>query len=506
MLKLACIISVSLFFSYTSIASVKSNFSLHSEVEHEHKSLPMVGIRINGGAKFTNNKNVEVEIKSLKTDKSQLESMKVGFDPDLSNSNWKPYTEEIIKMQLPGEDGEKRIYVQLKDKAGNNSQIESNKIVYDSTPPKNTKISINKGEKYTNDKLGRVLVNVKADEAHEIMLSNSPQFQNGRWEAYKESMKWVIEVGTRDEEKVVYAKFRDQAGNESPTISAGIILDITAPAGASIQINDGDKYTRSNKFKLTLTAKDATKVRIVSRGIGKNYDFKPDASGKMEIRWETDSLQGVKSVKAYFMDEAKNTTKIPAETSIIFKTTPPKKALITIDLDRKYTNNPKGIVTIKLLTKETPQNLRLLISNKPNFEGAKQKTFVSSISNWQLESENDGLKSIYVRLIDQANNISEVSKTDIFLDRTPPSVHSFSINGKSKWCISLKVMLNCDVDDAFEAQYSNNPNTLRNIKWEKYNEQHPDWTIMPGDGEKTVTDVLKMKQGMFPKLFRQKSF
>ena len=112
MLKLACILSVLLFLSYPSTASADSN-SLHSVNVIEYKSLPLLGIRINGGAKYTNNKNIEVEIKSLKTDKSLLESMKIGFDPDLSNTNWRPYSEEVIKMQLNGEDGEKKIYVQL---------------------------------------------------------------------------------------------------------------------------------------------------------------------------------------------------------------------------------------------------------------------------------------------------------------------------------------------------------------------------------------------------------
>ena len=502
MLRLACILSVSVFLSYTSIAYAHTNSFHPSKVEH--KSLPLIGIRINGGAKYTNKENIDVEIKSLKTDRSLLESMKIGFDPDLSNSNWQPYSEETIKIQLKGGDGEKRIYVQLKDKAGNNSSIESNKIIYDTTPPKNPKISINKGEKYTNDKLGRVLVNVKADDADEVMISNSSQFQNGRWESYKESIKWVIDMGTGDGEKIVYAKFRDLAGNESQPVGAGTVLDITPPVGGSIKINNGDKYTRSKKIKLTLASKDATKVRIVSRGIGKNYDFKPNADGIMEIRWETDSLQGAKSVKAYFMDEAKNTTKIPAEASIIFKTTPPEKAQIIIDQGRKYTNNPKGTVTVKLSTKETPQNIRMLISNKPNFEGAKEKTFATSILNWQLDNETDGLKSIYIRLIDQAGNISGIAKADIFLDRTPPTVNSFSINGKSEWCISLKVMLNNDVDDAFEAQYSNNPNTLRNIKWEKYSEQRTDWTILPGDGEKIVYGRFRDEAGNISKIVSTK--
>jgi hypothetical protein len=34
--------------------------------------LPLIGIRINAGAKYTNDRNIEVEIKSLKTDKSLL--------------------------------------------------------------------------------------------------------------------------------------------------------------------------------------------------------------------------------------------------------------------------------------------------------------------------------------------------------------------------------------------------------------------------------------------------
>ena len=486
MLKLAYILSVSIALTYMPITNADGGLLNHTYKIKQPNTLPLIGIRINNGAKYTNNKNIEVEVKSIKTDKSLIESMKVGFEEDLSDEAWRPYSEEVLKMQLNGEDGAKRVYVQLKDKAGNESPVESNVIIFDTTPPSEPKIMINKGEKYSNDKLGRVLINVKATDADEVMVSNSPQFQNGRWEPYKESIKWVIDMGSGDGEKQVFAKFRDFAGNESDPISSSIIVDVTPPVGGSIQINDGAKYTRSKKFKLALKSNDATMVRIVSRGVGKNYEFKPDPSGIMEIPWITDSIQGVKSVKAYFMDEAKNTTKIPAEASIIFKTTPPKPILISIDQGKKYTNNKDGIVTIKLSAKENPSNLRMLICNKPNFEGAKERTFTPTITNWQLESEIDGLKSIYIRLIDQANNFSEVSKADIFLDRTPPKVNEFNINGNSEWSISLKVLLESDVDDAFEAQYSNNPSTLRNIKWERYNPQRTDWTILPGDGEKTV--------------------
>ncbi len=495
MLKLTWLLLVSFFIIYT--AEVSANSAEISLLNNEYNitSFPLIGIRINGGSKYTNNENIEVEIKSLKTDKSLIEFIKIGFDPNLSDSEWQPYSEGKLKMQITGSDGEKRIYVQLKDKAGNSSPIESNKIIFDTTPPQNLVIAINKGDKYTNDKLGRVLINVKADEADKVMLSNTAQFQNGRWENYKESIKWVIDVGSRDGEKIVYAKFSDLAGNESEAISSNIILDVTPPTNAKIVINDGNKYTRSKKFKITLTAKDATMVRIVSRGIGKNFDFKPDESGKMEIMWNTDSLQGIKSVKAYFMDEAKNTTKNPVEASINYSTTLPATAQITIDQGRKYTNNIKGIVSLKIFSREPPQNIKMLISNIPNFEGAEERTFITSITNWQLDSETDGLKSIYVKLIDPAGNISKVAKSNIFLDRSAPTIVSFNINEESEWSISLKVMLNSDVDDAFEAQYSNNPNNLRNSKWEVFNEQRPDWTILSGDGLKNVYGRYKDEAG-----------
>jgi hypothetical protein len=458
-------------------------------------TLPLIGIRINNGAKYTNNRSVDVEIKSLKTDPSLLESMKVGFSPDLSDASWQPYAGDILKMQLQGDDGEKRIFAQLKDKAGNASPIESTKIIFDTAPPSNGKIQINKGEKYTNDKLGRVLVNVKAELADELMISNSPQFQNARWESYKESIKWVIDVGVGDGEKIVYAKFRDQAGNESESVHASIILDATPPSDGSLVINGGDRFTRSRMIKLLVTSTDATKVRIVSRGVGKNYDLPSENRGKMEVLWETDSLQGIKSVKAYFMDEAKNTTKIPAEASIILKTNPPSVALINIDQGVKFTNHKDGVVNLTLSAKENLHELKMLISNKPNFEGATERSFTSNIANWKLEGENDGLKTIYVRLIDEAGNISDVAKAEIFLDRTPPKVNSFSINDNSEWCINMKVTLSSDIDDAFEAKFSNNPSTLANLRWEKYNATRPDWTLLPGDGEKIVYAMFRDPAG-----------
>lgn len=488
MLKGASILAILLFFFQAASAFVPA-------VTNDAKiALPLIGIRINAGAKFTNSRTIEVEIKSLKTEPSLIESMKIGLHPELSDASWQSYTEGLIKLQLPDEDREHKVYVQLRDKAGNASPIENNKIILDTSPPVNATIQLNAGEKYINDKLGRVLVNVKADDAYEVMISNSPQFQNGRWESYKEAIKWVIEVGGGDGEKIVYAKFRDQAGNESKTVQSSIFLDLTPPSDGKLVINGGDKFTRSTKLNLKVSSSDATKVRIVCRGEGKNYDLTPGKES-LDIVWVVDSIQGVKSFKAYFMDEAKNTTKLPAESSIILKTNPPAIPVIHVNQGAKFINNKEGMVNLSLTARENPQELKMLISNKPNFEGATPRPFATSISNWKLDSENDGLKTIYIRVIDEAGNISDIAKSEIYLDRTPPKVNSFSINSNSEWCITTKVVLTSDVEDAHEAKFSNNPTTLRNIAWEKYNPSRPDWTLIPGDGEKTVYAMFRDQAG-----------
>jgi len=77
MLKLAYILSVSIVLSYIPIAFADGSSFDHFSTERHPNALPLIGIRINSGAKYTNKKSIEVEVKSIKTDKSLLELMKI---------------------------------------------------------------------------------------------------------------------------------------------------------------------------------------------------------------------------------------------------------------------------------------------------------------------------------------------------------------------------------------------------------------------------------------------
>ncbi len=470
-----------MFFTFMTL---KGNTTSYSHSTHSYTN--SVGIRINGGAPYTNNPVVEVEVKPLNTNASLIEFMQIDTSPDLTDVEWQPYSTKKISIELKGNDGTKKVYARLRDKAGNISSTVSAEIILDTKPPENCKIFINNGEVKTNDNLGRVLITPEAEDAQLIMLSNSVDFSNSKWEPVKPAIKWILDISSGDGKKVVFAKFLDLARNESHPVEASIILDTSPPDKGRILINDGAKYTKSKKILIKVSSDDAKMVRIISRGKGQNFDYEPDNTGFMTIPWEIDTIQGNKIIKAYFMDEAKNKTLSPIEASIIYKTRPPSPAIVTIDQGNKYTNHPKGIVEVSIVAREDPQSLSMIVSDKPDFKGAEKTKFQTSLINYQLDSKEDGLKTVYVRLIDEAGNVSDMSKGEIFLDRTPPTINSFNIMDGAEWSISEKVSLHFDVTDGFQTQISNNPEVISKVKWEKYIPVRTDWSLTIGDGKKIV--------------------
>lgn len=458
------------------------------------KSLPYLGIRINSGARYTNKRIVQVEVKSMKSAGNLIAEMQIGTDPTLNNTAWQPYTNTKIDVELNVGDGEKVIYARLKDKAGNLSPIESNLIILDTKPPLDCKIVINKGAKFTNDRLGRVLINAYTSEPGKMILCNSPEFKKAKWENYIKSKKWIIDL-VGEGEKTVYAKFMDRAGNESGVVSTKIIYDITPPQNGSISINDGEKYTRSRKLLLNIRSEDATKIRITSKGINKTIDFEPDDAGTMKVKLSLDSLEGLKTIRVFFMDAAGNKTIKAQEATIHYKFRGPPVPLVVINRNAKFTNNKEGKVDLKITSRTNPEHLTMMISNNADFKGSTKEKFKPIINEWVLPVEQDGLKTVYIRLYDEAGNPSKVALAEIILDRTPPTIHSFSINDQSEWSKSLKVSITADVQDAATMKINNKEVIPEHLPWEKYKPIRTDWTLLPGDGLKNVYAIFRDEAG-----------
>ena len=456
--------------------------------------LPYIGIRINNGAPYTNKRKVKVEVKSVKSPDNLISEMQIGTDPKLANVPWQKYTRAPVDLELSGPDGEKVVYVRLKDKAGNLSPIENNKIILDTQPPKDCKIVINKGAKFTNDRQGRVLINAYTSEPGKMILSNSPDFKNARWENYVKSKKWMIDI-VGEGEKTVYAKFRDRAGNESPVVSASIIYDITPPKGGTLTINDGAKYTRNRDVLLRISATDVAKIRVTSKGFNKVFDFKPDEHGVMKLKLKLDSLEGLKTIRVYYMDEAGNKTLKAQEAVIHYKFRGPPPPLLSINQNAKFTNDKEGRVDLRITSKVNPELLTMMISNDAAFKGAKREKFKPLVKGWILPAAEDGLKTVYVRLYDMAGNPSKTARAEIILDRTPPVVRQFSINDQAEWSKSIKVNITSDVQDAAFMKISNKEAIPTSLPWVKYQPVRTGWTLLPGDGVKKVYALFRDEAG-----------
>ncbi len=387
---------------------------------------PLIAFRINDGSRYTNQTEISLEVKSLKLGDSLIAEMKVGLDPSLNGVPWVKYSPEKIRLTLSGGDGEKTVYAQLRDIAGNISPVESSKIILDTTPPQDIEISINNDEKYSGDEKRRVLIYVRSTEEdlEEMIFSNNSDFSDAKWEKMAGTKKWILDGTSGDGNKTVYAKFKDRAGNMSQVYSDDIILDTQPPTQGSVVINNDSKFTKENQIVLKIHAKDAAMVRIVSPGKSETIPYKlKDGQEYMEIVWSLDSAEGTKVVRVYFMDEAKNRTTEVIQDEIIFDRSGPAPPIITINGEKRFTNQKDGKVNIRLVTRVNPQTVKLMISNHINFEDADPQNFRDVINNWQLPAEEDGMKTIYAKLIDEAGNHSEIAQVKIILDRIPPKVN-----------------------------------------------------------------------------------
>jgi hypothetical protein len=130
-------------------------------------------------------------------------------------------SQKIIILSEP--DGEKVFFAQFRDEAGNDSEIVSAGIILDTTPPKITTFSIDRGLEWTNNADKKVLISIQGDDAAEMMISDKVSFEGADWKPYVNTIENFILPG-EDGEKNLYLVLRDEAGNVSRPAHARINL------------------------------------------------------------------------------------------------------------------------------------------------------------------------------------------------------------------------------------------------------------------------------------------
>ncbi len=307
----------------------------------EAPSMPR--ILVNGGNRYTKSYNVNIRLSAI-----GASEMIVSNDAGLHGAVWQPYRYLLPSWTFDVADGEKIVYVKFRDEAGNETEIMSDKIILDQGMPTGGKIKIVSKEGKqgtTNNKEGLVNLelSVEGDDARYMMISNTENFFEGRWEIYRNKVEdWKLAVG--DGEKGVYAKFRDRAGNVSTPVSDRVVLDLTAPLDTRIAVEKNSKYVQSTTVTVNVFARGASEVML-----GKSEQFTGATWQKYaeEITgWKLEGEDGKKVVYAKFKDEAGNITP-PISTEIILDRIPPRDPQISINKGDSITNNPNKVVLLQ---------------------------------------------------------------------------------------------------------------------------------------------------------------
>ncbi len=414
--------------------------------------------------------------------------MLIYNDGNEESSDWEPYAPTKV-WRLSEEQGPKIISAKFKDFIGNESAPVSTKIILDNQGPTSPKILINNGEKITNSPDKQVLVSVAANDASHFAISNSQDFSAAKWLPLSQAnFLHTLEGG--DGEKTLYAKFKDEAGNTSETVSTSIILDRKPPVAASIKINEGQKITNSSKkVRLTLNAEGASEMLISN-----SYDF-ADAQWqpfKKDLEWILKSGQGDKIVYARFKTAAQNTSGI-VYAQIWVDEEAPKDGKIIINENARFCTDPSKKVTLKVLVNEATE---MMIGCSPDFAGAQWRRYERIVPGFELCGE-DGEKTLYAKFKDEAGNETEPVSASIILDRQTPVIEEIIIDKGAAYTNHPQgvVQIDLKVSGATEMMISNSDKFMSPALWEPFTFTKT-WTLGKGSfGKKEVYFIFRDEAG-----------
>ena len=383
-------------------------------------------------------------------------NMMISENSDFSAASWESYA-TTKAFTLSSDDGTKTVYLKFNDNATNQSTSFFDSIILDSTSPTGS-ININGGATYTGSTAATLTVSGTdaLSDVSQIMVSESDSFSAASWESYTTSKAFTL--SSEDEQKTVYLKIKDNAGNESDSYSDTIILDSTSPTG-SVNINNDATYTTSTSITLEIDATSASNMMISENSDFSGASWESYATSKA---FTLSTGDGTKTIYLKFNDNAGNESDSYSDT-IIMNVTIPGDFSLNSPATGSFTNNPRPVFKWKVsnppdsdlakyqLEVENGQGSFFSTDNIPTSRTTDWETekyylkydgfsdddndnnyislYTKSSAFWS-SSQNDGKlkegkRKWIVRAIDQAGNQTEKS-ADLYVDYTPPFLSVFT--------------------------------------------------------------------------------
>ncbi|MBD3329451.1 hypothetical protein GF357_03080 [Candidatus Dojkabacteria bacterium] len=257
---------------------------------------PAGSLQILGESVSYDTSDREVELIIDATDAiSYVSELRVSEDQVFADAEWETYATNRNFILSSGE-GDKTVYIQFRDPAGNESLVFEDSIVFDATPPVGA-IVINSGDAWTNNSTVELSI-IASDNLTDVVamkIENDAELGENSFQAYETSYSYELSEG--DGLKYVYVQFLDHALNTSALFVDTIKLDSTGPTG-SIVINSGDHTTTDRDVELNILASDnlsdVTSMRISTDQSFQGVDWETyDESDEIELEGKDEEAKYV---------------------------------------------------------------------------------------------------------------------------------------------------------------------------------------------------------------------
>ncbi|MDI6780910.1 MAG: Ig-like domain-containing protein, partial [bacterium] len=379
---------------------------------------------------------------------------------------------------IPLDDGQKRVYAQLQDAAGNTSEC-SDTILFDTTAAFGSVI-INQGAGYTNTRT--VTLSITYHDTG-CGVADVGYYNNGAWSSWLavsgDEATLTTTLTTTEGMQTVYYRIRDNIGNVSGTYSDSIILDTTAPSG-TLTINTGAAYTSSRDVILSLEySSDVQYVRYQEGGTPTTQGWESISAARPMILSSGDNT---KTVYAEIKDYAGNT-------AVIHGTITLTTAEGGILINNGSPTTTSGSVTLNL--SYNPNTTSEVRYSNGGGTWTTWTTATSTLASWQLTA-GDGIKTVYYQAKNNNGSIAEYSDS-IILDTTKP-FGSIVINDGAQYTATTSVTLKFTAADS-----------MSGVEAVRYNETLGSWmsvvdeatyTLTASNGTKTVYYQLRDNAGI----------
>jgi hypothetical protein len=446
----------------------EDSHGLFSESVHRvfyHDPLPPTAeMAIEGGAAHTDTHSVYLDL--AYQDNAGVASVEVSNDDQFRNSvSVTPGVHRLDAWELvPGDSGERRVYMRVIDLAGNMVVVLDQIDVYIAEALGSVEIIGGTGA--TNSQILQLSITAPTEiEVLWMQVSEDPMFSYVEWTDL--GTYAAISLAEGDGNREIFVRFKEVRGYTTLPVSVQVLLDTTPPE-ISVVVNDGVYLTQVTVVDVTVDYSDISEPGEM--WIGSRNDF--DQADQMHISygfpWTIPEQEGIHTLNVWMSDVLGNVGHSTA--SVYYAIVPPY--CVPSIVGGKYSNSLDELeVEVQAIDQYgLPVEVQLGFDGDP----AEDAPWVPSEGILKVQipaGSSDGRYHVTVRGRNTLGLISDVVSTEVILDRKPPEC-TIKAPGNG----TVETQSSAEVDLRFDAADENG------VRYVRYRLDDGEWTeIDPRD-------------------------